>query len=210
MIKENERLKTANTNINETNKLLNDNILGMNDNYQKSQKEIRDVYDDKEKGLKETVEKQQKHIDELTEKVQSLAILREYIPPKQHYEELNDLKDKIKKAELELDKATAKIDAELSSQKSKLQIAHTEEKAQMLLAYNQELNSYKLKFNELAKDYNHLLEDASSLSRTNTLFNGRHKAIVKGREPVELEKIDVEKQATETIEYVPKDEVKLI
>ena len=29
-------------------------------------------------------------------------------------------------------------------------------------------------------------------------------------EPIELEKIDVGKQATETIEYVPKDEVKLL
>ena len=206
LVKENERLKTTNDNINETNKLLNDNMLGMNDNYQESQKELQAVYEGKQKELNKTIEKQQTHIDDLTKKVESLAILKEYIPPKKHYEELNGLKDKIKEVELELDKATSKVDAELSSQKSKLQIAHTEEKAQMLLAYNQELNNYKLKFNELAKDYNHLLEDVNSLSRANTLFNAKHKAIVKDKEPVDLEEIDVEKP-TKTIEYVPKDEV---
>ena len=206
LVKENERLKTTNDNINETNKLLNDNMLGMNDNYQESQKELQSVYEGKQKELNKTIEKQQTHIDDLTKKVESLAILKEYIPPKKHYEELSSLKDKIKEVELELDKATSKVDAELSSQKSKLQIAHTEEKAQMLLAYNQELNNYKLKFNELAKDYNHLLEDVNSLSRANTLFNAKHKAIVKDKEPVDLEEIDVEKP-TKTIEYVPKDEV---
>ena len=206
LVKENERLKTTNDNINETNKLLNDNMLGMNDNYQESQKELQSVYEGKQKELNKTIEKQQTHIDDLTKKVESLAILKEYIPPKKHYEELSSLKDKIKEVELELDKATSKVDAELSSQKSELQIAHTEEKAQMLLAYNQELNNYKLKFNELAKDYNHLLEDVNSLSRANTLFSGKHKAIVKDKEPVDLEEIDVEKP-TKTIEYVPKDEV---
>ena len=206
LVKENERLKTTNDNINETNKLLNDNMLGMNDNYQESQKELQAVYEGKQKELNKTIEKQQTHIDDLTKKVESLAILKEYIPPKKHYEELSSLKDKIKEVELELDKATSKVDAELSSQKSELQIAHTEEKAQMLLAYNQELNSYKLKFNELAKDYNHLLEDVNSLSRANTFFSGKHKAIVKDKEPVDFEEIDVEKP-TKTIEYVPKDEV---
>ena len=68
-----------------------------------------------------------------------------------------------------------------------MQIKHTEEKAQMLIAYNQELNQNKLKYNELAKDYNHLLGDANSLPRINTFFNGKHKLIVKDKEPVELE-----------------------
>ena len=98
----------------------------------------------------------------------------------------------------------------LATQKSELEVKHTEEKAQMLLAYTQELNSYKLKYNELAKDYNHLLGDASSLSRTNVIFSGRHKTIVKDKEPVELEEIEVEKEPTETIEYVPKDNITLI
>ena len=98
----------------------------------------------------------------------------------------------------------------LAKQKSEIEVKHTEEKAQMLLAYHQELNGHKLKYNELAKDYNHLLGDASSLSRINTLFSGRHKTIVKDKEPVELEEIEVEKEPTETIEYVPKDEITLI
>ena len=68
----------------------------------------------------------------------------------------------------------------------------------------------KLKYNELAKDYNHLLGDASSLSRTSVLFSGRHKTIVKDKEPVELEEIEVEKEPTETIEYVPKDKITLV
>ena len=51
-----------------------------------------------------------------------------------------------------------------------MDVKHTEEKAQMLVAYNQQLNHYKLKYNELAKDYNHLLGDASSLSRINNCF----------------------------------------
>lgn len=74
----------------------------------------------------------------------------------------------------------------------------------------QQIFTQKLKFNELAKDYNHLLGDANSLSRINTFFNGKHKLIVKDKEPVELEEIEVEKEPTETIEYVPKDEVTLI
>ena len=37
-----------------------------------------------------------------------------------------------------------------------------------------------------------------------------NKAIVKDKEPVELEEIEVEKEPTETIEYVPKDHVTLI
>lgn len=74
----------------------------------------------------------------------------------------------------------------------------------------QQIFTQKLRFNELAKDYNHLLGDANSLSRINTFFNGKHKLIVKDKEPVELEEIEVEKEPTETIEYVPKDEVTLI
>lgn len=98
----------------------------------------------------------------------------------------------------------------LATQKSDLEIKYTEEKAQMLVAYNQELDHYKMHYNELAMDYNNLLNDTKSLSRINTLFNGRHKAIVKDKIPVELEVIELDKEETETIEYVPKEEVKLI
>ena len=156
------------------------------------------------------MKKTEKLVDELTEKVQSLSILKDYISPKEHFEALEELKDKIKEVEVELDKTKAEVDMKLATQKSEIDVKNTEEKAQMLLAYTQELNAHKLKYNELAKDYNHLLGDASSLSRTSVLFSGRHKTIVKDKEPVELEEIEVEKEPTETIEYVPKDHVTLI
>ena len=210
LIKDNEQLKTANIHINETNKLLNDNIIGINNNYKETKDELQSSFDNKEKELKETIQKQQAHIDELTEKVESLSMLKDYIPPKEHYEEIDNLKDKVNDAKLELDKLSAEVDMKLSKQKSEMEVKHTEEKAQMLIAYTQEVNANKLKYNELAKDYNHLLGDASSLSRTSVLFSGRHKTIVKDKEPVELEEIEVEKEPTETIEYVPKDKITLV
>ena len=210
LIKENDQLKNANNNINETNKLLNDNIIGINNNYKESKAEIQSAFEERENELKETIKKQQAHIDDLSEKVESLSGLKEYIPPKQHYDEIDSLKDKVKDAKLELDKLQAEVDMKLSKQKSEIEVNHTEEKAQMLIAYTQEINSYKLKYNELAKDYNHLLGDASSLSRTSVLFSGRHKTIVKDKEPVELEEIEVEKEPTETIEYVPKDTLTIV
>ncbi len=210
LIKDNEQLKTANIHINETNKLLNDNIIGINDNYKETKDELQSSFVNKEKELKETIQKQQAHIDELTEKVESLSMLKDYIPPKEHYEEIDNLKEKVNDAKLELDKLSAEVDMKLSKQKSEMEVKHTEEKAQMLIAYTQEVNANKLKYNELAKDYNHLLGDASSLSRTSVLFSGRHKTIVKDKEPVELEEIEVEKEPTETIEYVPKDKITLV
>ena len=209
LIKENDRLKDANNKINETNKLLNDNIIALNASFKETKTELQSTFELKEKDYRETIEKQQKHIDELTEKVQSLSILKDYISPKDHYAALEELKDKIKEVELELNKAKAEVDVKLKTQKSEMDVKYTEEKAQMLLAYTQELNAHKLKYNELAKDYNHLLGDASSLSRTSVLFSGRHKTIVKDKEPVELVEIEVE-EPTETIEYVPKDHVTLI
>ena len=210
LISENNQLKDANNKINETNKLLNDNIIALNASFKETKDELQSTFEVKEKDYRETIEKQQIHIDELTEKVQSLSILKDYISPKEHYAALEELKDKIKEVELELDKAKAEVDVKLKTQKSEMDVKHTEEKAQMLIAYTQELNAHKLKYNELAKDYNHLLGDASSLTRVNTLFSGRHKTIVKDKEPAELEEIEVEKEPTDTIEYVPKDEIHLI
>jgi len=210
LIKDNEQLKTANDHINETNKLLNENIIGLNKNYEETKRELQSNFETREKELKETIKKQQSHIDELTEKVESFSGFKEYVPPKEHYAALQELQEKINDAEAELNKLTAEVDLKLTNQKSDMELKHTEEKAQMLLAYTQELNSYKLKYNELAKDYNHLLGDTKSLTRINTFFNGKHNAIVKDKEPVELEEIEVEKEPTETIEYVPKEEVKLI
>ena len=211
LIKDNEKLKNSNDNINETNKLLNTNILGLNASFEQIKEDLQSKYETTEKELKETIEKQQTHIDELNEKLESLTALKEYIPPKEHYDELQELQSKIKEVEAELNKVNAEVEMKLTKQKSDLQVAHTEEKAQLLLGYTQELNSYKLKYNELAKDYNHLLGDTKSLTRINTFFNGKHNVIVKDKEPVELEEIEVEKdESTETIEYVPKDTVTLI
>ena len=209
LIKENDRLKNTNDEINQTNKLLNENLIASNANFKETTQELQSNHEATEKELKETITKQQTHIDELTKKVESLIGLKEYIPPTEHYAALEELKDKIKEAETELSKAMAEVDMKLKTQKSEMDVKHTEEKAQMLVAYNQQLNHYKLKYNELAKDYNHLLGDASSLSRINILLSGRHKAIVKDKEPVELEEIEVE-EPTETIEYVPKDNITLI
>ena len=209
LIKENERLKNTNDEINQTNKLLNENLIASNANFKETTQELQSNHEATEKELKETITKQQIHIDELTKKVESLIGLKEYIPPTEHYAALEELKDKIKEAETELSKAMAEVDMKLKTQKSEMDVKHTEEKAQMLVVYNQQLNHYKLKYNGLAKDYNHLLGDASSLSRINILLSGRHKAIVKDKEPVELEEIEVE-EPTETIEYVPKDFVTLI
>ena len=142
-------------------------------------------------------------LEELTKKLESLSGLKEYIPPKEH-ESLEELKDKIKEIETELNKVNAEVDLKLTNQKFDIELKHTEEKAQMLLVYTQKLNAYKLKYNGLAKDYNHLLRDTKSLTRINTIFNGKHNLIVKDKESVELEVIDVEKEPTETIEYIPK------
>lgn len=161
-------------------------------------------------NYKETIEKQQSSIYELSKKIESLFRLKDYISPKQHYDEVGTLKDKIKDAETENNKVKAEVERKLATQKSDLEIAYTNEKAQMLVAYNQELNHHKMKYNELAMDYNQLLSDANSLSRINTLFNGRHKSIVKDKTPVELTDVEIEKEETDTIEYVPKEEVKLI
>ncbi|MCQ2971916.1 MAG: hypothetical protein MJ209_01255 [archaeon] len=204
LIEDNEQLKKDNSQINGNNKLITAHIQGLNNDYKQARQEIQSTFENRESELKETIEKQQTHIDELSKKLESLSGLKEYIPPKEHYESLEELKDKIKEIETELNKVNAEVDLKLTNQKSDIELKHTEEKAQMLLVYTQELNAYKLKYNGLAKDYNHLLGDTKSLTRINTFFNGKHNLILKDKESVELEVIDVEKEPTETIEYVPK------
>ena len=66
-----------------------------------------------------------------------------------------------------------------------------------------------MKYNELAYEYNDLLNDASTLTKRNTLFNSKHKEIIKNRNPVELEIIDQEQLPQSELEipmekYVPK------
>ena len=99
-----------------------DNLIVLNDNYKD---EFQSTYESNEKELKETITKQQSHIDELTKKLESLLSLKEYISPKQHYDELATLKDKIKEFETEINKVNAEVDMKLATQKSELEINHT-------------------------------------------------------------------------------------
>ena len=208
-VDENESLRKSNEDINKTNKLLNANITSLNTTFDETKEQLTSDFEKQEKELKETIKNNQSHIDELTEKYESLLPLKEYIPQKQYYQELNALKSKLSDAENELNKTNAEIETKLATQKSDLEIQHTKEKAQLLVAYNKDIDQQKLKYNELAKDYNHLLNDACSLSRINTFLNGKHNDIVKDKTPVELEVIASEQlppSDENVVEFVPKNE----
>ena len=213
-----ESLRKSNEDINKTNKLLNANITSLNATFDETKQQMQSDFQKQEQELKETIKKQQSHIDELTDKYQSLLPLKEYMPQKQHYNELNELKDELNNTEKELESTKSSIETKLAEQKNKLEKEHTteinklkdklrdaekehtDEKAQMLVAYN-------MKYNELANKYNSLLSDTRSLTRTNTLINGKHKEIIKDKEPVEIELTPSEQLSSdETIEYVPKNE----
>ena len=75
----------------------------------------------------------------------------------------------------------------------------------MLVAYNQELNKIKMQYNNLAKDYNNLLNGVESLTRINTLMNGKHNEIKKDKEQVPMLEITSEPSNKTVLEYVPKD-----
>ena len=209
IVDENESLRKSNEDINKTNKLLNANITSLKTTFDETKEQLTSDYEKQEKELKETIKNKESHIDELTEKYQSLLPLKEYIPQKQHYKELSDLQSKLNNAKNELDKTNADVESKLATQKSELEIQHTNEKAQLLVTYNQNINQHKMKYNELAMDYNHLLNDVCSLSRINTLLNGKHNDIVKDKTPVELEVIVSEQlppSDEDVMEYVPKNE----
>lgn len=208
LLDENETLKKEYNAINETNKLLNDNILGLTASFESTKEQLTLDNEKQEKELKETIENKQLHIDELTDKYQSLLPLQSNILQKEHYDELTLLNDKLHEVQQELNKTNADIESKLATQKSELEIQHTNEKARLLVAYNKDIDQQKMKYNELAKDYNHLLNDASSLSRINTLLNGKHKDIVKDKTPVELEVIVSEQlppSDENVLTYVPKE-----
>ena len=61
-----------------------------------------------------------------------------------------------------------------------------------------------MQYNQLAISYNQLLEDLQSLTRINTLLNGRHNVIKKDKEKVELLELPSE-TPNDIIEYVPKE-----
>ena len=226
ILDENESLKKTNERINNTNQLLNANINSLNATFDETKQQMQSDFQKQEQELKETIKKQQSHIDELTDKYQSLLPLKEYMPQKQHYKELNELKDELNNTEKELESIKSSIETKLAEQKNKLEKEHTteinklkdklrdaekehtDEKAQMLVAYNKDIDTQKIKYNELANKYNSLLSDTRSLTRTNTLINGKHKQIIKNKEPIEIELIPTEQlsSSNETILYVPKNE----
>ena len=182
--------------------------LKKNINHEKDadEKQLNDsAIGNNEKELKETIKKQQTHIDELTQKYQSLLPSKENIPQKEHYMEIDALKDKIRTLEKDIKTKDAEIETKLEKKKSDLLIENTNEKAQMLVAYNQELNKIKMQYNNLAKDYNNLLNGVESLTRINTLMNGKHNEIKKDKEQVPMLEITSEPSNKTVLEYVPKD-----
>ena len=201
---ENNRLKNNANAINETNKMLNDTVIGLNDTFKEKTQELQSIFKSKEKELKETNQNQQIHIDEITNKYQSLLPLQEYVAPNQHFEEIDKLKDKIKASENEL--ATIKADSEtrLAQLQQELETKHSEDKAQLYVAYNNDLNNYKMQYNQLAMTYNQLLDDLQSLTRINTLLNGRHNVIKKEKKKVELLELPSDHLEIPMEKYVPK------
>lgn len=192
LIAENNKLRNDNNAINETNKLLNENLIASNNIFNETRQELELDFENKEKELKETIEKQQSHIDELTDKYRSLLPLQDNMKQSTHYKEIDAIKDKLNEVTNELNKTKVGIETKLAVQKQELTIAHkdeihalqethTDEKAHLLIAYTNDLNNGKIKYNNLAIEYNQLLSDASSLTKTNTLFSSRHKEIIKGK-----------------------------
>ncbi len=195
-----EDLENENSSLTKNNEVLE----ASNTTFKETIQSLQEALESKEKELKETSQNHQLHIDEITDKYQSLLPLKEYIEPKQHYDEIDKLKDKIKASENEV--ATIKADGEtkLAKLQQELETKHTEDKAQLLVAYNNDLNNYKMQYNELAIVYNQLLEQLQSLTRINTLLGGRHNEIKKEKEKVELLELPSEHLEIPMEKYVPK------
>ena len=217
-VNENDELKEKNIAINETNKLLNENILGLTSSFESTKEQITADAQNKQNELKETIEKQQSHIDELTQKYESLLVLKEHIPVKQHYKEIQELQSKLNNAEKELESTKASMETKLATQKSELNIKHAnelndiksnyaDEKANLFVTYNSNLNNLKHEKNNIAKQYNSLLEDVGTITKMNAVFGNKHKHILENKTPMELEDIVSEQlpSADEIIEYVPKN-----
>ena len=208
LIAENKKLQDSFDSINKTNELLNENLLGLKGSFDKILEDKTTNADNTKKELEKTIENKQSHIDEITDKYQSLLVLKDNIPQKQHYDEVLALKDEIKAKEIEIDKLNGEIETKLAIQKSELDSEHNKEKAQMLVAYNKELDSLKMNYNNLANDYNNLLNGVDSLTRINTFFNGKHNEIKKNKEQIPLLEIISEQlppSDEQVLEFVPKD-----
>lgn len=208
LIGDNEKLRNDNNAINETNKLLNENIIALKTSFDETKQQLQSDFEKQEKELKETIKNNQSHIGELTDKYQSLLPSKEYIPQKQHFDEILALKDEIRTLEKDIETKDAEIEKKLATQKSDLLIEHNNQKAQLLVGYNQELDKLKLKYNNLANDYNYLLNGVDSLTRFNTLFNGKHNEIKKDKEQVEILEIKTQLPPSDenVLEFVPKEQ----
>ena len=205
---QNEKLRNDNNAINETNKLLNENIIGLKTTFDETKQELTTNAENTEKELKETIKNMQLHIDETTNKYQSLLPLKDYIPTKQHYDEIQTITDELNQLKLELQQKDSEIETKLAIQKSELDSEYNQEKAQMLVIYNKELDNLKLGYNNLANQYNNLINDLFTITKWNALIDSRHEKIRKDKENVELLEITSEQlpPADENVlEYVPKN-----
>ena len=215
---ENENLKTKHANLIKFNKQLD----ASNTNSQEIIQQLKDIMQYKEQELKETIQNQQQHIDEITHKYQLLLPLKDYIPVKQYYDDIDKLKEELKASENKIVKINANVETQLAEQKQELESIHhnqiiklidekhilenkfTDDKAQLLVAYNNDLNHYKMQYNELAIVYNQLVEQLQSLTRLNTLLSGKHNGIKKDKEKVELIEMSSEHVEIPMEKYVPK------
>ena len=201
---DNKELKNKCNGTDETNRMLNNKIIELSASYEQTSQEFQSILKSKENKLEETVQNHQLHIDEIRQKYQSLLPLKEYVSPKEHSDKIIELKNKINASEKEIAKINADNETKLARLQQELETKHTEDKAQLLVAYNNELHHYKMQYNQLANEYNNLLDDVQSLTRINTLLNGRHNIIKKDKEKVELLELASE-TTNKIIEYVPKE-----
>lgn len=197
------RLDNTNTELKNTNQFLNEQIAGLKATFDNTIEDINNTSSHQIKELNENIEKDRLHIDELTDKYQSLLPLKEYIPPKEHYHQLQQLQDKINKITTDYNELKASMDSQIQKLESDLNQQHTKEKASLLVTYNKDINNTKQQYNELVKDYNHLLDELKTITRFNALLDNRHKKILENK--TEKEVLTIEDKQT-----ISKDNLKLI
>ena len=182
--------------------------------------ELRE-YKNKCNQFKETIADCESDIHEKDNIIKELTPYKDYIAPKQHYDELTALKDNFthekqellqqiadkqmrivnqeKEFEVQFADEVSTLKEQHSGEISSLKEQHTNEKSALLLAYNQNINHYKNKYNSLAEKYNQLYGDVSKLSRLNTMFNGRHNELKEEHAVVELEVVKKDNTQNTTI-----------
>lgn len=167
-------------------------------------------YENKCIGFEETIANCESDIHQKDNIILELTPYKDYIKPKQHYDELTALKDtfavekerlqqQIADKDNELNELESNVATQLATKEKELTIAFADEKSALLVAYNNNINHYKIKYNNLANKYNALSGDVSKLNRFNTMFNGRHNEIKKEHEVVELEVVKKDNTQNTTI-----------